>query len=117
MNNIELARYYDDEIKDVVKITVSDYKNPVEALEYFRRHSDKFDLIITDMTMPKMTGDKLAAQVHVIRPDMPIIMCTGFSEIISKEKAQLLGITALLTKPVPVKDFATVVRKALDESS
>ncbi len=105
------------EVLTTLGYNVSVYQKPLEALEYFRHNSDKFDIIITDMTMPKMTGDKLAAAVHIIRPEMPVIMCTGFSEIISKEKIKELGITALLTKPVPVKDFATAIRKALDESS
>lgn len=96
---------------------VSDYNNPLDALEYFRHHTDKFDLIITDMTMPRMTGDKLAAEIKALRPEIPIIICTGFTKILSKEKAEEIGIATFLTKPVPMKDFATVVRKVLDESS
>ena len=96
---------------------VSDFKDPLEALEYFQHHADTFDIIITDMTMPRMTGDKLAGALKAIRPELPVIMCTGFSEIINEETAKKIGITAFLTKPVPIKDFAAVIRKTLDDSS
>ena len=54
--------------------------NPVDALELFRSKPDRFDMIITDMTMPNLTGDKLAAEIKKIRPDISVILCTGFSE-------------------------------------
>ena len=88
--------------------------NPVEALELFRSGPDRFDLVITDMTMPKMTGQKLVKEILNIRPDMPIILCTGYSEKISKEKAGELGINALVFKPFVVRDFTLTVRKVLD---
>ena len=113
----EITLDVESDVLTTLGYAVSIYKSPEEALEYFQHHSDKFDMIITDMTMPKITGDKLAKRVHAIRPDIPIIMCTGFSEIMSKERSKELGISAVLTKPVPVKEFATVIRKTLDHSS
>ncbi len=71
-----------------------------EALEAFRLKPDFFDLIITDMTMPKMNGDQLAKNILCIRPDMPIIICTGYNEIITEEKAMEIGAKALLMKPL-----------------
>jgi PAS domain S-box-containing protein len=86
----------------------------VEALELFRRKPDHFDVVITDMTMPNMTGDMLSIELMQIRPDIPIILCTGFSERISEEKAKLLGIKAFVMKPLVIRDLANAVRKALD---
>jgi len=87
----------------------------VEALETFRAKLDTFDLIITDMTMPNMTGDKLAAEIMKIRSDIPVILCTGFSEMMSKEKAASLGIKGFLMKPVVIKDLSCTIRKLLDK--
>ena len=86
-----------------------------DALEAFRTQPDKFDVVITDMTMPNMTGDKLAAELIKIRPAIPIILCTGFSEMMSKEKAAALGIKGYLMKPVVMKDLSSIIRKVLDD--
>jgi len=85
-----------------------------DALEVFRANPDKFDLIITDMTMPNMTGDKLAGELIKIRFDIPVILCTGFSEMMSKERAEALGIKGFLMKPVVIKDLSSTIRKVLD---
>ena len=87
----------------------------IEALEAFRANPDQFDLVITDMTMPNMTGDKLAGEMIKIRSDMPVVLCTGFSEIMSKERAASLGIMGFLMKPVVLKDLSNVIRKVLDD--
>ncbi len=86
-----------------------------DALEAFRTQPDKFDVVITDMTMPNMTGDKLAAELIKIRPAIPIILCTGFSEMMSKEKTAALGIKGFLMKPVVMKDLSSIIRKVLDD--
>lgn len=90
-------------------------KNSVEALERFLSNPQEFDLLMTDMTMPQMTGDLLARKVQDVRPDMPIIVCTGFSERISIEKAEELSIKGYLEKPFDFQSIATMVRKVLDE--
>jgi len=77
---------------------------------------DKFDLVITDMTMPQMTGDKLALELLKIRPDLPVILCTGFSQNITKEKAKTMGIKAFLMKPLLIKEMAHTIRKVLDKA-
>ena len=87
----------------------------LEALELFKIKSKKFDLVITDMTMPGMTGDQLAAEIIKIRPDMPIILCTGYSKNISEDKAKGMGIRALAMKPVVANQLANIVRHVLDE--
>jgi PAS domain S-box-containing protein len=88
--------------------------NPLDALELFRSQPDKFDLVITDMTMPQMTGEKLIKEVLSIRSDIPIILCTGFSEKIDEEKAAAIGAVEYIEKPVDKRDFALKVRRVLD---
>ncbi len=87
-----------------------------DALQTLRSNVDSFDLVITDMTMPNMTGDKLAKEMIALRPDLPIIICTGFSERINQEKAEAFGIKGFLMKPVVKSELAQMVRKVLDES-
>ncbi|MGD8386965.1 MAG: PocR ligand-binding domain-containing protein [Desulfobacteraceae bacterium] len=90
--------------------------NGAEALESFKQDPRHFDLVVTDMTMPGMTGDKLAESMLAIRPDLPIILCTGYNKKISKEKARDLGIRAFVMKPLTQNDFAHTVRRVLDET-
>ena len=89
--------------------------SPIEALEAFRAQSDKFDLVITDMTMPKMTGEKLAKEMLEIRPDISIILCTGHSDMISEEKAKELGIKEFIMKPIGKREMAVTIRSVLDQ--
>ncbi|HOV86801.1 MAG TPA: PAS domain S-box protein [Syntrophobacteraceae bacterium] len=84
------------------------------ALEFFRDHSESFDAVITDQTMPHMTGIQLAREILKIRGDVPVILCTGFSEIIDEETAQHYGIKAFLMKPVAMQQLAEVVRTVLN---
>ncbi|MDY6950288.1 MAG: PAS domain S-box protein [Thermodesulfobacteriota bacterium] len=86
-----------------------------EALEAFRAEPDRFDLMITDMTMPGMTGDRLASEIMKIRPDIPIILFTGFSPTMTEEKAKALGIRAFVMKPLHQGDMARTVRQVLDD--
>jgi PAS domain S-box-containing protein len=86
-----------------------------EALKLLEQRPEGIDLVITDMTMPGMTGDQLAAAILELRPDMPIIICTGFSRRLSSVKASSLDIRAYLMKPVTVKELSRAVRDALDE--
>ncbi|SMC22890.1 PAS domain S-box-containing protein [Desulfacinum hydrothermale DSM 13146] len=84
--------------------------DPEKALALFEKSPADFDMVLTDMTMPRMTGDLLAAALLKIRPDLPVIVLTGFSERINKDKAQELGIRALLAKPVSVSDLLSTIR-------
>jgi PAS domain S-box-containing protein len=92
-----------------VEATIS----PIEALELFRSQPDQFDLVITDLTMPKMTGDKLVKEILNIRSDIPIILCTGFSEKIDEKKSKAIGASGYLEKPHNKRDLAKIVRKVL----
>jgi len=90
-------------------------QSSVSALEEFRKQPHKFDLVITDQTMPQMTGLALARECLTVRPDMPIILCTGYSESVSEEMARAAGISAFLMKPVVLAKLARTVRDVLDE--
>ncbi|RMF84105.1 MAG: hybrid sensor histidine kinase/response regulator [Nitrospinota bacterium] len=85
----------------------------LEALEAFRAAPYRFDLVITDQTMPQMTGEAFSQAIREIRPDIPIILCTGFSHTMSKEKARQLGINAFLLKPLTTADLGKVIRQVL----
>ena len=86
----------------------------VEALELFKARAHEFDLVITDLTMPKMAGDDLAREMKRIKPQTPIILCTGYSTRINEEQAAEIGIRAFVSKPVLRKDIAESIRKVLD---
>lgn len=84
-----------------------------DALQAFRANPDRYDLVITDLTMPNMTGDSLAAEILKIRPDIPVILMTGFSERMNEEKAKSMGLHSFLMKPVPFQRLEQTVRSAL----
>ena len=88
----------------------------LDAVEVFRSNPDAFDIVITDMTMPNMTGDQLAEEILSIKPDIPIVICTGFSERINEEQAEAIGVKGFLMKPVVKSDLASMVRKVLDDA-
>ncbi len=91
--------------------------NSVEALDLFRQTPDEFDLVITDMTMPDMTGDVLARELISIRPDIPIIVCTGYSARINPDIIKEIGIKAMAMKPVVMKDIAQMIHRVLSRES
>jgi signal transduction histidine kinase/CheY-like chemotaxis protein len=95
--------------------SVSTRTSSLEALELFRSRSRDFDLVITDLTMPNMTGDQLAVELLKIRPDIPVILCTGFSERISEDEALDMGIKAFAYKPIIMAELANTVREVLEE--
>ena len=91
--------------------------NSTEALKAFSANPSLFDLVITDHAMPHMAGSQLSSELLKIRPDIPIILCTGHSEIMSREKAKDLGIRNFLMKPLSKQELAEAVRWVLDEKS
>jgi CheY-like chemotaxis protein len=96
---------------------VTPFASSTETLALFRKTPNDFDVLITDMTMPNLTGADLARECLAIRPDMPIILCTGFSEIINEEKAKKIGICEYLMKPASKMEIALAVRAALGKKS
>jgi CheY-like chemotaxis protein len=89
--------------------------NPVEALEVFMKQPGEFDLVITDQTMPHMTGEMLGKEIMRIRSDVAIILCTGYSELISDTRAKALGIREFVMKPLVIHDLARTIRIVLDK--
>ena len=87
----------------------------LEALELFKAQPDNFDLVITDMTMPNMTGEELARELMSIRPDIPIILCSGYSEKITEAKAKVTGVRAFVGKPILKREIAETIRRVLDQ--
>lgn len=87
----------------------------IDALEAFKAHPQKYDLVVTDHTMPNMTGIDLSREIRHLRPDIPIIVCSGFSDVITKQKAENLGISAFIMKPILKTDLSKAIRKCLDE--
>jgi PAS domain S-box-containing protein len=94
---------------------VSVFLNGREAFDDFQRNPDKYDLIITDMTMPEMTGDILARKILEIKPGLPIILCTGYSDRITQDQVYKIGIMRYIQKPLINDDIAVIIRDVLDE--
>jgi len=92
-------------------VAVSD---STEAYALFRGRPEEFDLIVTDQTMPGLTGVALAQKIFALKPGMPVIICTGFSEALTDGKARELGLAGYIMKPVVMGDFARVIRRALE---
>ena len=130
MKKISSARFYgkesilliDDE-KPVLKMVdqvlsrfgykVTCHHNGLSALTLFRDSPDQFDLVITDMTMPDITGDKIVKEIKRIRPDFPVILCTGFSERLVSEKTNKNMPDKILMKPVGRDDLLKSIREIL----
>lgn len=94
---------------------VTSCEDSQQALRLFMKDPYQFDLVITDTTMPNMRGDILASRMLAIRPDIPVFLCTGYSEQITQEKASQIGIAAFLMKPLSIGDLAFSLRRTLDE--
>jgi CheY-like chemotaxis protein len=125
LHGTERILFIDDEqsLADIAKrlleslgYDVTTRTSSLEALELFKAKSDRFDLVITDMTMPKMTGDRLAEELLRIKPDIPVILCTGLGAMIDKDKAKAMGVRAFVFKPILMRDMAAAIRKVLDNA-
>ncbi|MFH0998018.1 MAG: ATP-binding protein [Pseudomonadota bacterium] len=95
---------------------VTSRMSSLDALGAFRANPSKFDMVISDKGMPNMTGEQLASELISIRPDIPIILCTGFCDENDEQHAKAMGIKGFLKKPVARGDLAVMVRKVLDEA-
>ncbi|HSO18105.1 MAG TPA: PAS domain-containing protein, partial [Desulfosarcina sp.] len=93
---------------------VSAFTRSPEAWQAFQDDPQAFDLVITDMTMPELTGDELARRIMSLRPDLPVVLCTGYSERIGEETAAELGIRGFVMKPVVIRELALLLRDILD---
>ena len=105
----------EQEILERLGYRVNPFTNGLEALEAFTADPDRYDLVITDQTMPKITGLDLAQELLKVRPGLPIILCTGYSAVLTSEKVHTSGIRATLMKPLLIKQIARAIRQVLDE--
>ena len=103
------------EILERLGYEVTACTSSVEALEIFSSDSKGFDLVVTDQSMPYIAGSELAQKLMEIKPDIPVILCTGYSTLISKEKANEIGICEFVMKPLEMHELARTVRRVLDE--
>ncbi|MFZ7125604.1 MAG: hybrid sensor histidine kinase/response regulator [Desulfobacterales bacterium] len=103
------------EMLETLGYTVETKTSSEAALKLFRKDPERFDLVITDLTMPSIPGDKLAKEIVSIRPDIPIILFTGYSDMLSQDRFEEVGIRECIMKPLTRWDLATAVRKVLDQ--
>lgn len=104
------------EILETFGYSVTTSTGGPEALERFRAQPNAFDLVITDMTMPTLTGLELAREILSIRPDLPVILCTGYSDLLSEKKGKDAGIREILVKPYAIMNLAERIRGVLDRN-
>jgi CheY-like chemotaxis protein len=104
------------EIFRYLQYDVTVMTDSVEALKTFREHPEMFDMVVTDMSMPNLSGIDLSLELLRIRPGLPIILCTGFSNETTEETLRQKGIRALLIKPYSLREIAETVRRVLDSS-
>jgi len=118
----ETILFVDDEIylAEVGREMLEDYGYCVDimtssrqAFEWFEKNQDRYDLLITDYTMPEMTGTQLVEKIHSLRPDLPVIMCSGIE--LSSEIFQTVKISRILSKPFDMEELIITVRKALQK--
>ncbi len=107
---VEIGR----EMLEMLGYTVTGVQSSKEALALFTADPGTFDLVITDHTMPGMTGYDLAREMLKIRPDIPVMLCTGYSETVSREKARAAGIREFVMKPINLQETAKIIRRVLD---
>ena len=88
----------------------------IKALEIFKTNSNKFDLVITDLTMPEITGDKLVEEIKKINPDVPVIICTGFKKTYTKEWVDSINAQEFLIKPMKMKDLSKLISKTINSN-
>jgi CheY-like chemotaxis protein len=87
-----------------------------KALELFQESPDRFDLVVTDQTMPNLTGLELTKQIRQIRPKQPVVLCTGYQERMDEKKAREMGFAGFALKPILMREIAQTVRQSLDNS-
>lgn len=93
---------------------VTSATDPREAFDIFKAAPDDFSILVSDQSMPGMTGDALACRVMELRPGFPVIICTGYSETLDEEKALSLGIKAMLMKPMDLVTLSKTIRRTLE---
>ena len=109
----ELLKMQDRSLQKLGYKTIC-FSASLDALEYVQDHSGEIDMVVTDMTIPYLTGAKLSQKMLHVRPDLPIIICTGYSEVLDAETAYKVGIKSYILKPVIISELATKMRIIFD---
>jgi len=121
----ERVLFVDDEeaIATVIKyglermgFRVTSFSKPMKAMDYFHQHPDLFDVVVTDLTMPKMTGIELARQIHLVRTDIPIILCSGYGKAAYENQGRQVGIREFVEKPIHPSKLGWAIRRRLDKT-
>ncbi len=99
---------------EMIGYKVTSMTNSLESLELFRSNPEDYNLVITDLTMPGLTGDRLAAEIIAIKPDMPVIISTGYADALDDEQIKSSGIKAFIPKPYRRNELAKIIRLTLD---
>ncbi len=113
----EMIRELIAEMLSGLGYSVESMASSVEALQAFLSYPDRYDLVISDHSMPHLTGIDLAARIHAVRPDLPVIICTGFSTKMEEGEAFPPGVCAFVNKPILKSELAWSVRRALDDKT
>ncbi|MCK5004993.1 MAG: response regulator, partial [Candidatus Aminicenantes bacterium] len=103
-----------EEMFTIMGYSTTTRNSSTKALELFSKDPSKFDLIITDQTMPNLTGLKLAEKIKLIRKNIPIILCTGFSEAVNFDSTKNRNIDKIIQKPMQINEFLKTIRQVLD---
>jgi CheY-like chemotaxis protein len=117
---VDDERFVIDVIQEMLSLQgyhVTTAGSGLEALAIIRNAPQDFDLVVTDMTMPKLTGERLSLEIKKIRPDVPIILCTGYSDKLAGKSAVDFGIQDIVMKPINLAELARTVRSVLDKAS
>jgi signal transduction histidine kinase/CheY-like chemotaxis protein len=114
-DEVSIVKWAKDMLEELGYVVVV-FTNALEAWEAFKQEPKRFDVIVTDQTMPGMTGELFARQIMSLRPECPVILCSGFSYTMNEEKALAMGLRAYLTKPVLMNDMAQALQSALNRS-
>lgn len=109
--------YMEKQMLERLGYRIASFTSSTDALAAFKTDPLQFDLVVTDMNMPDVNGMQLAKKLIAVRPQIPIVICTGFSERINKENVSALGIKGLLMKPLVMSDLAHKIREVLDSKS
>ncbi|MBA3013218.1 MAG: PAS domain S-box protein [Desulfobacula sp.] len=112
----ESLREVANEILKGFGYTVQTFSSGTTAFEAYKKNPYRFDLILTDMTMPGMTGLELSQKILELRPEQPVVLCTGYSDLISKENAFSIGISDYFEKPIVTRELAKIIRRTLDKT-
>ena len=113
-DEVSIARWGKDML-EALGYQVTVFTKASDALDEFKQHPNYFDVLVTDQTMPGMTGERLAQQVMSLRQNFPVILCSGFSYTMNEQKAGEMGIHAYLTKPVLMDDMARAIQAAVQQ--